>query len=78
MSTRIISSMNDLRNFVDNADIDTVSDWSVVIDRVVEDLTSHEDCPGFGQDWSEFLNSFDFCRLAIEADDALIAEGGEA
>lgn len=73
-----ISSMKDLRNFVDGTGIDTVSDWSRVVDRAVNDLTSYNDCPDFGQDWSEFLGSFDFCELAIEADDALIAEGGEA
>ena len=78
MSTRTISSVNDLRNFIDNANIDTVSDWSKVVDRLRLRLASHADCPDFGEDWSEFLNSFDFCELAIEADDALIAEGGEA
>ena len=75
MSTQIIiSSMNDLRNFIDGTGIDTVSDWSAVVDRVADNVTSYEDCPDFGQDWSEFLGSFDFCRLAIEADDALIEE----
>jgi hypothetical protein len=73
----IISSMNDLRNFLDGADIDTVSDWSAVVDRVADNITSYDACPDFGQDWSEFLGSFDFCRLAIEADDALIMEEGK-
>lgn len=72
-----INSMDDLRNFVDGTGIDTVSDWSVVVDRVADNITSYEECPDFGQDWSEFLGSFDFCRLAIEADDALIMEEGK-
>jgi hypothetical protein len=66
--------MKDLRNFVDGTGIDTVSDWSAVVDRVAAGLANHENCPDFGESWSEFLGSFDFCKLAIEADDALIEE----
>ena len=67
-----ISSMNDLRNYVDGWGIDTISEWSAIADWVAHNLTSYEDCPEFGQDWSEFLATFDIEALIIEADDALM------
>ena len=67
-----ISSMHDLRNYVDGWGFDTIADRSVIADEVAHKLTSYDDCPEFGQDWSEFLAGFDFEALIIEADDALM------
>jgi hypothetical protein len=67
-----ISSMHDLRNYVNGWGFDTISDWAAIADEVAHKLTSYDDCPEFGQDWSEFLAGFDIEALVIEADDALM------
>ena len=69
-----INSMNDIRNYVDGSGFETVANWSAVVDRVVSVISNLEDCPDYGQDWSEFLGTLDLCELVIEADDELIAE----
>ena len=69
-----IHSVSDLRNYIENSGFETVANWSAVVDRVVSVIGNLEDCPDYGQDWSEFLSSFDLCELIIEADDELITE----
>jgi hypothetical protein len=68
----VISSMHDLRNYVDSWGVDIFSHWSAVADWVAHHLTSHEDCPEFCEDWSEFLAGFDIHGLIVEADNALM------
>ena len=69
-----IHSVNDIRNYIENSGFETVANWSAVVDRVVSAIRNLEDYPDYGQDWSEFLRSFDLCELVIEADDELITE----
>jgi hypothetical protein len=67
-----IDSMQFLREYVDSWGVNIFSDWAAVADLVAHHLTSVDDCPEFGQDWSEFLGGFDIHGLIVEADNALM------
>lgn len=47
----IISSLNDLRNWVDNRTADDE------VDAIADAIRDTCDCPAWGDDWSEFLES---------------------
>ncbi len=54
-----ITSVQDIRNWVDNATSDWLDRDDTEIEMIVAYLRSQDDCPAWGTDWSSYLESKD-------------------
>ena len=65
MTRNIMTTVRDLRNWVDAATTNWDGRTDADIEKIVDHIRSQDHCPAWGRDWTEYLASFDDLQVIL-------------